>query len=591
MADLWPNDPAEALAQQPQSAGAPAMQYQWPDSDTAEAAPPNMTPANSGPSMMSRIGTGMLDPALGTLQLASLAALPQPMVSIPSRDALDARLSQTYGPMGEGQLKAPEPAAIDQALKDRETDYQGERAAAGQAGPDYARMVGNVLSPMNFLPIPGVSGAGIGSAIANGAIRGAAASMEQPVTEGDYGPQKALQGASGMVMGGAMGPVASAIAGKVSPDVSLLRGYGTVLTPAQEGSRPAAILDATAARLPILKNMAAGQQTKSLENFNTGFFNKILEPIGEDVPKGTAGHEGFQAVKGKIDAFYDNLMPRLSYDPNYNNGQIVNDLLAIEQKLPQNFQGEFDRRAIQPLMQPLAGDALKKVDSELGFFANRYQRSMVASEKDLGDALDQANDLLRQHLIQTNPAAAADLAAADKAYAGLKIAQRAGAADKGAESVFTPKQALTAMGQGPYGMTPGQFAAGQGMLQPFAEAANRVIGSNRGVGNRPATALDVLMSDVIGDAIGTGIGAGALYGGQQAHESGLPWYVSGAGLAGLPFLAMTRPGQAALRAFGPQGAVRSSVGGLLGNAAPATIGGLLGRGELSDYGSLLQPIR
>jgi hypothetical protein len=266
-------------------------------------------------------------------------------------------------------------------------------------------------------------------------------------------------------------------------------------------------------------------------------------------------------------------MPRLSYDPNLNNGSIINDLVGIQQSLPRQMQDEFDRRAIQPLMSPMSGDALKAVDSKFAFDKSSFINSNDPFHKDLGYAIDDARDLLRNNIAQNNPAAAADLSKVDKATAVLKLAEAAGAKAGRFEANFTPAQILAAQAQGPYRASNRQLVQGNALMQPFAQQAERVIGSARGVGTRPATASDILLGDILGGGTAA-LGFGATE--AASNDVGPDWLKWGATI-GAPALMLTRPGQATLRQFAPGGSVRQGLGALTQSGLPlSAIWGSLG---------------
>jgi hypothetical protein len=157
----------------------------------------------------------------------------------------------------------------------------------------------------------------------------------------------------------------------------------------------------------------------------------------------------------------------------------------------------------------------------------------------------------------------------------LKLTQKAAASASRDDGVFTPGQLISGIGRG-RGTSEQQVAEGSALLQPFASAAQRVIGSSRGTGRAPATAKDLIMAEALqalmtGSAVG---GAGAAAGSESGY---LPEWAKWGAAAALPAMMFTRGGQGLLGAFGPAGPVRRSVAGLLQPAAPAIAGGLLGQ--------------
>jgi hypothetical protein len=135
------------------------------------------------------------------------------------------------------------------------------------------------------------------------------------------------------------------------------------------------------------------------------------------------------------------------------------------------------------------------------------------------------------------------------------------------EGKVTPGRVLSATSKN---STDSQFAQGKALLQPFAETAQRVMGSGSGSGNRPLTVRDLLLTDIVGPAIGVGSMAGA--------ESGnLPDWAKWGGLLALPAFALSRPGSAMLSGMSPGGAARGLLGNAMTTGPASAAGGLLGR--------------
>ena len=527
MADDWSAFPAEQPAT---SAAADWSAFPAADQPALTEAPKPDFP------WYSRAAYGLADPMVGLTQLGAHA-------------------------VGAGE-------GFDQLVANREAGYQQQRDAAGQNGADWARLGGNVASPVNF--IPGGRAGSLGARVLGGAEAGALSSVAQPVTSGqDYLSAKTDQAGSGAAIGAALGPVAGVVRGARSPDVQALEDAGVALTPGQSGGMIAKANEALASRLPILKNVVAGHQENAINSFNTATLNEALKPIGAELPASTVpGHEALAAAHEQVGNFYNRLMPKLTFaadDP------FLSGYIQIEGKVPVSQRAQFTSLTSPAITDQLGGDALKSLDSDLATWAARYGRSgaMNPEHEALGDALSDVRGLMRQQMARINPEAAADLSAADKSYAMLRTAENAAASAGRQEGVFTPGQLIDASRRA-RGTSERQFVQGGGLLQPLAEAGQRVIGSGRGAGRSPATAADLLTTDILGTAIGLGgVGLGS------SGEGGGDW--SKLGYLAAPALAMTRPGAGLLSTLGPTGMVRRSSAGLLAPGAGAVTGGLLGR--------------
>lgn len=172
------------------------------------------------------VGMGMADPAYGVAQLGAHAGQPQ------------AEMEAAIGSAGT-DLKLP-PAMtgatqkIDTAIKGREAQYEERQRQAtpgiddpevGITQPklatDWARLVGNVVSPVNAAvaaatPAGGVAvrGAPLATRLANaarmGVMGGAAGGAAQPVAGDNFAGEKALQTGVGAAGGALAGPALTA---------------------------------------------------------------------------------------------------------------------------------------------------------------------------------------------------------------------------------------------------------------------------------------------------------------------------------------------------------------------------------------------
>lgn len=149
-------------------------------------------------SRLGRLGTGFMDPIYGAAQIGAR------MDSIAGEDesasALAAAMSEHFRPGSGAQIekdKAGRIKQVDEIVRKREADIQSRREP--NAGIDWWRAGGSIPSTM-ALSAPFMGG-GVGGAIMGGGVGG----ILQPVTEGDFGTEKAKQGAIGAGLGGVIG--------------------------------------------------------------------------------------------------------------------------------------------------------------------------------------------------------------------------------------------------------------------------------------------------------------------------------------------------------------------------------------------------
>lgn len=136
-----------------------------------------------------RVGMGMADPVYGAAQAGARGYLTAPEDPFPA------------------EVPAEHRQSVDTQVKEREQQYEQGRKQFGQSGFDWNRLWGNVLSPANLAmgAVPSSAGAGIGTRLALGGMRGALGGAMQPVQDTEhYAGQKAKE----LAFGGALGAVA-----------------------------------------------------------------------------------------------------------------------------------------------------------------------------------------------------------------------------------------------------------------------------------------------------------------------------------------------------------------------------------------------
>jgi hypothetical protein len=164
----------------------------------------------------------------------------------------------------------PWSGGFDQLVSDRQKSYEQQREAAGQTGVDWARLGGNIGSPVNFVPATRAARFGelapawLGTpAEVAGLTSGAFTGLAQPVTPaaqgalsaGDFLGEKAAQTGLGGITGAAAGPVSSVLTGATNPDVAALQAAGVVPRPGQAGGVVARLMEGLESKTPIVKHL------------------------------------------------------------------------------------------------------------------------------------------------------------------------------------------------------------------------------------------------------------------------------------------------------------------------------------------------
>lgn len=126
-----------------------------------------------------------------------------------------------------------EAAGVDSDIQQSEGEYQAARWKDGQSGLDGARLVGNILNPVNLAiakKIPSGAVTTLGRAFqggVGGALGGVAATPVTGAGDVSFGMQKLGQGVSGAVGGAVMAPVLGKVLDVAAPRIKALQAKFT----------------------------------------------------------------------------------------------------------------------------------------------------------------------------------------------------------------------------------------------------------------------------------------------------------------------------------------------------------------------------
>lgn len=349
--------------------------------------------------------------------------------------------------------------------------------------------------------------AGLGARVLKGAGIGAAQGGVYGASEADVGQE--LQGAGeGALFGGAVG-AAFPILGQglkrmispnasVNPELQALKASGVQPTIGQAMGGITNRVEQKAQSLPIVGDVIAAKRGaargQAAEAFNNEAINKVLAPLGQKV-KGS-GQEAVGEAAKKASQAYDSALGKINgvmFDDAFNSQ--VGELRGLVGNLSEDQAKRFEKIYANEVNNRISAaggmipEAYKKADSALGGIAAN------ASDRELGSAVKQLQALLKEQMHRSNPEVAAELKAADTAYALLtRVENAAGkAADK--EGVFTPKQLLQAVKEGDKSARKRAVAKGEALLQDFAQegqARNAMLAdsvANSGTADRAAQLL------------------------------------------------------------------------------------------------------
>lgn len=383
---------------------------------------------------------------------------------------------------------------VNQAIRDNEAKQE----ALGTSG--VARFVGNVASPANLMIASRIPAGA--SMVRQGAVIGAAGGAMQPVVGDNFAAEKvqqvALGGALGGVGGAALGGAAAMLNPNVSPAVRSLMQEGVEITPGQAAGGLWQRLEDKLVSAPFVGGSISEARGRGIESFNKAALNRALAPIGESTDD--VGREGFKQVKQKIGKAYDNLLPQLNVSVDNQFMQDMGNLRSMAQNMPDAQAAQFDKLLDNLALSRftpaglMSGETMKRVESELGKKASNYLRDQSADVRDLGAALQEAQNVLRQLVIRSNPSKAGELQKINEAYANYARLRRASSAVGAEEGVFTPAQLLNAVKAEDKTVGKAGFAQGNALLQDLAESGKTVLGQkvpNSGTADR-LSAFDVL---------------------------------------------------------------------------------------------------
>lgn len=489
------------------------------DDQIAAAIKQNM-PKSEGPSSFKM---GLADPIHGGAQLLT-QVLPDKVVKF--GDQINNWLAEKTGMVA----KLP-PGGVDQQVREREQAYQSQRAAAGEDGIDWARLGGNMLSPVNI----GIGAVAPGAAtlagrMAAGAGAGAAASALNPVTaDGGFAGEKAKQIGIGAVGGAAVPAVAAGLgrvispAASTNPQVQALRAEGVRPTIGQTMGGVANKVEERAMSLPIVGDSIAAARTRAAEQLNTAVANRALAPLGERAPTNVQGRDLVAAVQTRLSDAYNQLLPRLTVRADQQFQQELRNLNSMVQtgSIDPNAARAFTRVLQNDLVgkfrgqNALTGQTLKQVESDLTEQISRFRASTDADQRLVGDALDTVRDSLRNLVQRTNPQYARELSAINQGWANFKRLERAASYVGAEDGVFNASQLQSAVKALDRSKDKGRFSRGQAMMQDLSDPAKAVLGSkvpNSGTADR------LLNFGAMGSALVDPMIPGSLLGGSLLYS-------------------------------------------------------------------------
>lgn len=492
-----------------QDVGAPQQVVQTSLSEQALA---DHAAANAAPDPFGRSQAELADNAAqrsrigdlaygGTIGLANLVEAPA-QAMLHGANWLYDKLGASNSPRGPaGKLLQNISNDFDNHLADQEATYQRNTPNSGAAG--IGRLVAGVAP---FVATGGSSAApqsvgAIRTAVqmlrsgAGAAGKGVLYGVSQPVSNvtqtsdggNDYADKKINQAELGAAFGAA-GRAVGGIAGKainpnISPEVRGLIDQGITPTAGQILGGGWAATENKATSIPIVGDMIKNAQRRAVDDFNTATYNRALKPLGTNAAaiNATPGREGVEAVRTTLGNAYDSLLPKLQFkvDPQF--ATDFSNLNDLARNLPPTQAAQFAKIIQNTFVSKLGpqgtmdGIALKGVESDLGKLARGYGNDTLFDNRQLGDAIRQAQDNIRSNLTRNNPQYAEDLKNINEGYANFARIRQAAASTGAPNGVFTPAQLQSAVKNQDKSVGKGNFATGKALLQDLSEPGKDVL--------------------------------------------------------------------------------------------------------------------
>lgn len=376
--------------------------------------------------------------------------------------------------------------AVKQALggvSRQQVDERRKLDAPLMAKP--AAKAGFVLgTAANAAPVMLAPGANtLGGSTAYGAVLGALS----PVGTNDSVLLNAGMGAAGGAAGYGAATTASRVLGpRIPAEAKALKDAGINMTPGQRMGGAWKRIEDAMTSLPVAGDMIRNAQLQSFMDFNAAVANDALKPIGAALPKGAAGRDAVKYVRDTIGGVYDSVLSRV--------GQVARDqtmqqeLSALRNSvrqsvLPKEVKAQFDaaiRAQIDGKFQGrgvMLSQTFKDAESELGRLASKYAGDMSADKQLLGDALQEAQAILRRTLERSSsPEIAADAKAANAAWAKFVRMQKAAGMQGARDGIFSPEQYNAAVRAMDQSVRKGSYAAGEALGQRLSDPALSVMG-------------------------------------------------------------------------------------------------------------------
>lgn len=269
--------------------------------------------------------------------------------------------------------------------------------------------------------------------------------------------------------------------------------------------------------LPLMGDMISKARNNAREDFNRAALNRVTAPIGTKASEtGQAGVQQAGDMVSNAYTQAKNQLGNFRLDrQGVGELQKIRQMADI---LPdETARGQFQKlwgtlaNDISP-NGTIKAEAFKRIDSKLAKEAARFSGAPDAYQQQLGDALGEVRTSITQNALRANPNAAAMMKAADTAYANLVRVEGASKNALQTGGFFTPGQLGSAVRQADQSVRDRATARGSALMQDLAGAGQSVLGNkvpNSATADRLMLGAGGLGAYALNPAIPAGLLAGA----------------------------------------------------------------------------------
>lgn len=234
--------------------------------------------------------------------------------------------------------------------------------------------------------------------------------------------------------------------------------------------------------LPIMGDMIAKARNTARDDFNQAALNRVTAPIGRKATEtGQAGVQQVGDMVG--DAYTQAKSQLGNFRLDRQGVGELQKIRQMADMLPdETARGQFQKlwgtlaNDISP-NGTIKAEAFKRIDSKLAKEAARFSGAPDAYQQQLGDALGEVRTSITQNALRANPNAAAMMKAADTAYANLVRVEGASKNALQTGGFFTPGQLGSAVRQADQSVRDRATARGTALMQDLAGAGQSVLGN------------------------------------------------------------------------------------------------------------------